>query len=120
MISHLAKSVRETLAQAFPNTVIKEEEYVNYMGHRLFFDFYLPPLNIYIEVQGVQHYEFNEHFHGDAASYRAGIKRDRLKKEWCDLNDFTLVRISYEEIPITVSDLLGRIEEAQDGRENTK
>jgi very-short-patch-repair endonuclease len=115
MISQLAKSVRESLSEAFPNTLIKDEEYVNFKGTRLFFDFYLPSLNVYVEVQGVQHTEFNKHFHNSAAAFRAQKKRDRLKKEWADLNDFTLVCVNYDEIPISVGDLLAKIEEAQDG-----
>lgn len=115
MISHLAKSVRETLTEAFPNTPIREEEYVSYEGHRLFFDFFLPAYGLYIEVQGIQHTQFSRHFHGDAAAFRAQKKRDLLKQEWCDLNDTTLVAVNYDEIPITVGDLLEKIRNAQDG-----
>jgi len=113
MISLLAKSVRETLNSAFPNTLVKEEEYIPYKGQKLFFDFYLPSLNLYVEVQGIQHTEFNSHFHGDAAAFRAAKKRDLLKKEWCSLNDVTLVCINYDEIPISVADLLRKVSEAQ-------
>lgn len=115
MISQLAKSVREALNQALPNTLVKEEEYVSYAGYKLFFDFYLPSLNLYVEVQGIQHSEFSPHFHGDAAAFRASQKRDRLKKEWCNLNDFTLVCINHNEIPISPEDLLTKISEAQHG-----
>lgn len=115
MRSQLAKSVLETLTQALPNTLVKEEEYVSYKGQRLFFDFYLPSLNIYVEVQGVQHTEFNSHFHGDAASFRAAKQRDRLKKEWIDLNDFTLVCVNHDEVPMTPETMLARISEAQNG-----
>ncbi len=120
MTSLLAKSVRESLSQALPNTLIKDEEYVNYKGNRLFFDFYLPSLNIYVEVQGIQHSKFNKHFHSSAAAFRAQKKRDQLKREWCDLHDYTLVAINYDEIPIGVGDLLNRIEEAQNGRPNPR
>ena len=113
MISHLAKSVKESLEAALPNTLIKQEEYVNYKGHRLFFDFYLPTLNLYVEVQGVQHTEFNKHFHGDKAAFTGQKKRDGLKREWCSLNDNTLLCVNYDEIPITTGELLTKIEEAQ-------
>lgn len=113
MISHLAKSVLESLKTALPNTLIKHEEYVNYKGQRLFFDFYLPTLNLYVEVQGVQHTEFNKHFHGDAAAFRAQKKRDAMKKEWCDLNDMTLLCIHHTEIPISSAEILVKIQEAQ-------
>lgn len=113
MISQLAKSVLEILKQSLPNTLIKQEEYVNYKGQRLFFDFYLPTLNLYVEVQGVQHTEFSKHFHGEAAVFRAQKKRDALKKEWCHLNDMTLLCIHHTDIPISPGDLLIRIQEAQ-------
>lgn len=115
MISHLAKSVKESLETALPNTLIKQEEYVNYKGSRLFFDFYIPAFEVYIEVQGVQHTEFNKHFYSSAAAFRAAKKRDRLKQEWCELNDQTLVCINYDEIPITDEDLLQKVKEAQNG-----
>ena len=115
MISQLAKSVRESLSQALPNTLIKDEEYVSYKGNRLFFDFYLPPLNVYVEVQGIQHSKFNKHFHNSAAAFRAQRKRDQLKQEWCDLHDCTLVTINYDEIPIEVGELLNKIGEALRG-----
>lgn len=115
MISQLAKSVRKTLSEAFPNTLIKEEEYINYKGSRLFFDFCIPAFGVYIEVQGIQHTEFNKHFYNNAAAFRAAKKRDRLKQEWCDLNDQSLVCINYDEIPITEGDLLEKVKQAQNG-----
>jgi len=118
MISLLAKSVKETLAKAFPNTRINSELYVNYNGQKLFFDFHLPNLNIVVEVQGVQHTEFNPHFHGTAEKFKAQLKRDRVKAEWCHLEDMALVCINHDEIPIEVSELLKKIEEAQHGSEN--
>ncbi len=107
--------MRQSLKQALPNTLIKDEKYVSYKGNRLFFDFYLPSLNIYVEVQGVQHSKFNKHFHNSAASFRAQKKRDKLKQEWCELYDYTLVTINYDEVPIEIEALLNKIEEAQNG-----
>jgi len=118
MSSQIAKSVRETLSEAFPNVLIKDEEYVSYKGQRLFFDFYLPTLELYVEVQGIQHTQFSPHFHQDAAAFRAQKKRDRLKVDWCADEEKTLITINYDEIPISVENLLIRIEAAQDGRES--
>lgn len=115
MTSLLAKSVLQSLKEAFPNTRINSEYYVNYAGQKLFFDFHLSNLNIVVEVQGVQHIEFNSHFHGTAENFKASKKRDRLKAEWCDINDMTLVCIHHTEIPIDVPTLLQKIEEAQSG-----
>ncbi len=116
MISNLARSVRETLAEAFPNTLVKEELYINYRGTRLFFDFHIPTLNILVEVQGRQHHEFVEHFHGTASNFRAAQKRDRLKVDYALDEEKTLVTIDHDEIPITAMDLLERIENKQNGR----
>jgi len=113
MTSHLAKSVLESLQKALPNLLIKHEEYVEFQGQRLFFDFYLPTLNLYVEVQGQQHTSFNKHFHKDAMAFKGQKKRDKMKKEWCDLHDNTLLRINFDEIPITTEDILIKIEEAQ-------
>ena len=115
MISNLAKSVRETLAEAFPNTLVKEEYYVSYQRTRLFFDFHLPTLDVLVEVQGRQHHEFVEHFHGDAASFRAQKKRDRLKVDYAIHEEKTLITIDYDEIPISAMDLLKKVEVAQHG-----
>ena len=118
MPSLLAKSVLVSLQTALPNTPIRDEEYINYKGTKLFFDFYLPSLDVYIEVQGVQHTKFNKHFHSSAAAFRGQKKRDRLKKEWVELNEHILVCLNYDEIPIDAVDLLTRITEAQDGGES--
>jgi hypothetical protein len=113
MTSLLAKSVLQTLKQAFPNTRINSEFYVNYNNQKLFFDFHLPTLNIAVEVQGIQHTEFNPHFHGTAEKFKGQVKRDRAKLEWCDINDVALVCVHHDEVPIEVSELLRKIEEAQ-------
>jgi very-short-patch-repair endonuclease len=110
--------VLSSLKQAFPNTRINAEYYVNYRGQKLFFDFHIPTLNIVIEVQGVQHTEFNKHFHGTAENFKAQKKRDKIKIEWCHLEDLALVCVHHNEIPIEVSDLLKKIEDAQHGPEN--
>jgi very-short-patch-repair endonuclease len=120
MTSLLAKSVLRTLKEAFPNTRINAEYYVNYQGQRLFFDFHLPNLNIVVEVQGVQHTEFTPHFHGTAEAFKAQKKRDRSKLEWCDIEDMALVCINHNEIPIGVPNLLQKIEESQRGPENQR
>jgi len=113
--STISKSVQKTLEVVFPNSVIKEEEYIVYKGQRLFFDFYLPSHNLYVEVQGSQHSQFSSFFHADKKAFSAAKRRDKLKEEWCDLNDYTLVKVEYNEIPISVEKLIERISEAQNG-----
>jgi hypothetical protein len=116
MPSQLSRSVKEVLSSAFPNVLILEEEYLNYKGQRLFFDFFLPTLEIYVEVQGIQHTQFSPHFHADAGAFRAQKKRDKLKLEWCEENGKALVSVNYDEVEgLTVEKLLEKVKEAQGG-----
>ena len=116
MTSLLARSVKATLSDLFPNTQIKEEIYVNHRGQKLFFDFFLDtPFKIYIEVQGSQHTEFSPFFHQDASAFNAQKKRDKLKQEWCALEDVGLIAINYDEIPISPEALLEKIKATQNG-----
>ena len=60
------------------------------------FDFYLPNYNILIEYQGAQHYEVVKKFGGlDAFILRQ--KHDKIKMEYCFLNNITLITIPYWE-----------------------
>lgn len=54
---------------------------------------------IAIEVQGKQHNEFNEFFHGGSRmNFLRSIKRDQEKNEWLSLNGFKLIEINEDEI----------------------
>jgi len=82
------------LKTLFPRDVILEEFTVP--GSRLSVDFFIPNRDLVIEVQGDQHFEHNEFFHGDrklSTKYGGQQIRDRQKAEWCVNNDFTLVEI---------------------------
>ena len=109
MASLLAQSVRETLRETFPHTVIKEEFYAPYKSTKLYFDFFLPSLSIAVEVQGQQHFGFNKYFHGDANAYKQAKLRDSLKQEWAQENEVTLVAVDFDEIPISREGLLEKI-----------
>lgn len=61
----------------------------------LFFDFYLPDLNLCIEYDGKQHY-FG--WKDDPASLADIKKKDSIKNKYCVENNIHLIRISYENI----------------------
>jgi len=63
----------------------------------------------------VQHTEFNKHFHVTADNFKAQKSRDKIKEEWCHLEDVSLVCVHHNEIPIEVPALLKKIEDAQHG-----
>lgn len=61
------------------------------------FDFYLPKYNVLIEVQGEQHYKPVDKFGGEKA-YRLQIKKDSIKKQYCEYKNIPLIIISYKDI----------------------
>ena len=62
----------------------------------LYLDFLIPRLNVAFEVHGRQHYEFVLHFHKTKAGFLKSQYRDHQKKQWCELNNITLVELNYE------------------------
>ena len=69
--------------------------------HVLFFDFYIPKLNMVIEYDGIQHFE---------PVFRKGVTkeksvklfedskiRDSIKNDYCKNNNIFLLRISYKD-----------------------
>jgi len=97
MQSEQANQVRELTQSLFPYCTIFPEYFVKFKGQTLYFDFYLKELNILIEVQGAQHYEYNKHFHGNREGFVSSKRRDNLKKEYCELERMALVIIPYNE-----------------------
>jgi len=104
-MSKLAENIENKIKCCFPLLKYKTEEYVSYRGHRLFFDFVIPELNIYIEVQGEQHYKPVPFFHKFSGGFRKQRYRDQLKTEWCAVNNVILVIFSYKEMNNLTEDL---------------
>ena len=76
------------------NNIFFIEEYgINIENHLLRFDFYLPDLNIFIEYQGIQHYEPIEYFGGEA-QFKKQQYYDNLKRKYADGR---LLEIKYDE-----------------------
>ena len=98
-MSIFEESIGEMLMQAFPQATIKSQYLVKYMGQDLFFDFYLPSINLLVECQGEQHYKYVPHFHGSKAAYKLHAQRDALKREWAKINKIHLYEISYKQQP---------------------
>lgn len=60
------------------------------------FDFYLSDYNICVEYQGAQHYKPIDYFGGQNA-FETQVKRDNIKKEYCQKNNIILFVIPYFE-----------------------
>ena len=81
---------------------------LNKEGNRLELDFYLPFFNLAIEVQGIQHFEYCEMFHGDQSGFERLKRDDRHKQQICSERGIELVEITNRQ---QVRDLLKRLED---------
>ena len=80
----------DNLLEKFPK---KRPEWL----HGLELDGYNEELNIAFEYNGIQHYEYNEHFHrGDVEIFEAQKERDRMKYRICREKKVNLVIIPYQ------------------------
>lgn len=93
MISEAQSRCYELLKEIFPYQIIKQNYYVKYKNQKLYIDFYLPRLNLAIEVDGEQHTKYVAHFHYDLGDFFSQKRRDRLKTEWAQENSIVLLRI---------------------------
>lgn len=62
------------------------------------FDFYLPSLEILIEVDGRQHFEYTPHFHKKKTDFTKAQERDRRKNSFALSHKIKLYRIPFWEI----------------------
>ena len=85
---------RDLLSSLHPTLQILEEVTVNIRkGQIAYLDFYLPLLKWCVEIHGEQHYKFVPYYHGNMMSFLKSQKKDKEKKEWCELN-----HIKYREL----------------------
>ena len=61
------------------------------------YDFYLPTLNIVIEYNGQQHYQFIKIFHKKKSDFTKAQERDRRKIQYCLAHNIKLYIIPYWE-----------------------
>ena len=92
---HIA--ARELLQAIFPSYTVVEEVHLPGAGQTLYCDFYVCRLNIVVEVQGEQHYEFVPMFHKDMEGFKRSLERDRNKKAWCELNQIHCIELPHWE-----------------------
>ena len=97
-MSKLAAEAIEKYRKKHPHFTIIKEYYVNYKGHKLFFDFYIKEIDLLVEIQGQQHYKFNKHFHGDRSAFLESKKRDNLKIEYTTKNHIAFWPIKYDVV----------------------
>jgi hypothetical protein len=99
--SKLQRSVRLTLLEIFRPYEICEDVFF-YWNRSIYnallqYDFYIPNLDILIEVQGQHHYMKVGKFHMTDADLRGVKQRDKLKKHRAKQMNFTFYTIKYDE-----------------------
>lgn len=113
-MSKLSDAVYNMLKEIYPHQTIDCEYYIYYKGTRLFFDFYLRGMKIFIECQGAQHSKFVKHFHGTAEKFRGQKKRDRLKREYLEEYDDSTMIYFYDWENITKDLVLQKLYDSQE------
>ena len=62
-------------------------------------------------VDGLQHFQYVQHFHKDDAGYIDSIKKDRIKTEWAEANGVVIIRFNDSNLPkdhIELRDIINR------------
>ena len=61
------------------------------------FDFYLTEYNICIEYDGEQHFDELNILNKKIGTFEQRIKCDKIKDDFCNVNNIKLIRISYKD-----------------------
>jgi hypothetical protein len=94
--SSLHLKARDILKGTYPTMQILEEVTVyTHKSEVCYLDFYVPLIKTCIEVHGEQHYTFTPFYHNNRLAFLKAQKKDRDKKEWCDINNINYIELPY-------------------------
>lgn len=92
--SQFQYEVGRELTRKYPHDTIYEEVVIP--SDKFILDFFIPSLDLVVEVHGKQHTEHIKHFHKTKRDFHKQQDVDQKKREWCKLNGFKLLEI-YDE-----------------------
>lgn len=95
--SKLHLEARKIIYDLFPTMQILEEVPIKPRFKTQYLDFYINQIKLAIEVHGQQHYKFNTMFHASAQDFINQRKNDSDKREWCEINNITIVELPYNK-----------------------
>lgn len=78
------------------NINYETEKVINIDSINYRFDFYISDINLFIEYDGIQHFESIEYFGGDT-QFEIIKLNDNIKNNWIISNNYNLLRISYKD-----------------------
>ena len=100
--SGLHNKARQLLKEKYPNDRILEELVLpgtktENRKSTLKADFFVPTRSLIVEVHGSQHTEFNNFFFKNKMEFYKAQARDKDKKRWCEMNEFSLIELFHNE-----------------------
>ncbi len=96
--SSLHLRARELITNTYPTLQILEEVPIQIRrSETLYLDFYIPLKKMCFEVHGEQHYKFVAFYHNTMLNFLKAQKRDREKKEWCEINSIEYVELPFDK-----------------------
>lgn len=93
--SKLQRLIYELMIQLYPMYEVIYEQPIYSLNMR--YDIFVKELGIAIEIDGKQHREYVEHFHGDLHGRVSNMLADKQKNEFSLDNGIKLIRISDED-----------------------
>lgn len=98
--SGLHKRALDITRGIFPSDPILNEVSLPGAGNKvtksLYADIMIPSRRLIIEVHGEQHYSRVPFFQHTQRDFLMGQMRDRRKKEWSELNGFTVIELPFD------------------------
>lgn len=96
--SSLHLQARGLITKIYPTMQILEEVPIPLRrGETLYLDFYIPLKKVCIEVHGEQHYKFIPFYHSTVLNFLKSQKRDREKREWCEINSIKYISLAFDQ-----------------------
>ncbi|KKL80946.1 hypothetical protein LCGC14_1999660 [marine sediment metagenome] len=97
-----ATGISERICRQFFETIFnskfptkKPNWCVNSRGNLMHLDGFNEDLKLAFEYHGIQHFEFNPHFHNKNETFKQSKKDDEDKRNLCKLNDIVLIEVPY-------------------------
>ena len=95
--SNIQYDTKVFLKKYWSNNVVFEEFPV--AGTRMSLDFYNSTQKIAIEVDGNQHYRYNQFFHSNSRQkFLHQLHRDEKKEYFCEINKIKLIRVLESDV----------------------